>query len=77
MKHALDGNAVRALTEPGCLSYVVQRGIDDSHVFVLHETWATREALAAHFDMPYMKALAAQRDQLLERTEIIVLRRSP
>ena len=76
LKHALAVNALRAPTEPGCLSYVVHRSLDDSQVFVLHETWTTREALAAHFNMPYMKALAAQRDQLLERREVIVLRRS-
>jgi len=68
-------NVARTRPEPGCLQYDLHRSLDEPDVFALYETWRSRAALAAHFEMPYMQALAARRAELIEQSQIYVLQR--
>src|SRR5581483_6271790 len=63
----LRANAERARNEAGCLQYDVHRSLDDPNLFVLYETWRSREALNAHFELPYMKAWAQRHAELVDR----------
>ena len=71
----LRSNAERTRLEPGCVAYVLHRGVDDPDMFALYETWKDRAALTTHFETPHMKALAARREELVERRELLPLRR--
>jgi enamine deaminase RidA (YjgF/YER057c/UK114 family)/quinol monooxygenase YgiN len=75
LEKELLANAARTRREPGCLKYDLHRSLDDPHLFALYEIWRSRAALAAHFEMPYMKALAARRAELIEQSQIHVLQR--
>lgn len=70
LQEALAANAEKTREEAGCLSYVVHRGLDDRNRFAIYETWTTREALADHFEMPYMRALAGRREELMEQRDV-------
>ncbi len=52
--------------EEGCLNYDLHQAIDDSTVFVWHETWANKSALDAHFKMPYFDELGAKLKDITE-----------
>lgn len=41
--------------EDGCVSYDLTSSITEPNEFVFVERWATREALAAHFDTPHLQ----------------------
>ena len=41
--------------EEGCLSYDLASSITEPNEFVFVERWASREALAAHFDTPHLQ----------------------
>ncbi|RYB07862.1 putative quinol monooxygenase [Lichenibacterium ramalinae] len=41
--------------EEGCLSYDLTSSITEPNEFVFVERWASREALAAHFDTPHLQ----------------------
>jgi len=59
--------------EDGCISYDLHQDVDDSTVFVFHETWASREHLDAHLATPHLQALVAVADKLTaEPVRIIV-----
>ncbi len=51
-----DARSVIAHTmkEEGCLSYDLTSSITEPNEFVFVERWATRDALAAHFDTPHL-----------------------
>ena len=51
-----DARSVIAHTvkEEGCLSYDLTSSITEPNEFVFVERWASREALAAHFDTPHL-----------------------
>ena len=40
--------------EEGCLSYDLTSSITEPNEFVFVERWASRDALAAHFDTPHL-----------------------
>lgn len=42
--------------EAGCISYDLHVDVTDPEALVFVERWETREALAAHFEMPHLKA---------------------
>ncbi len=75
LEKALLANAEKTRLEPGCLSYDLHRGLENRNLFVLYETWSNQEALTKHFEMPYMKELAARRRELIARYEMNVLQR--
>ncbi|WP_428394510.1 putative quinol monooxygenase [Lichenicoccus sp.] len=46
--------------EPGCLSYVLHRDLDNPRRFAFVETWRDAEALDGHFKQPHLEALMAK-----------------
>lgn len=53
--------------EPGSLAYTLHRDIANPDVWILYETWASRAALDAHFQQPYMQELLARAPDLLAK----------
>ena len=46
--------------EPGCLSYVLHRDLENPRRFVFVETWRDAAALDGHFKQPHLAALMAE-----------------
>jgi quinol monooxygenase YgiN len=57
--------AVVTRAEPGCLAYMVHRGIDDPTLFVTVEECRSQEDIERHFEMPYVRDLIAHAPALL------------
>jgi quinol monooxygenase YgiN len=54
--------------EPGNVSFVAYRSLDDPHDVVLLERYASRDAFAAHRESPHFKSLVLEQiAPLLER----------
>lgn len=53
--------------EEGSLAYTLHRDLADPHVWILYERWASRAALDAHFQQPYMQALLVRAPELLAK----------
>ncbi len=45
--------------EAGCINYDFHQAIDDSTIFVWHETWANKSALEAHGKTEHFKQFSA------------------
>ena len=52
------------LAEPGCSAYSYAEDVAEPGLFRVTELWDGRDALAAHFEMPHMKAWVEQRAAL-------------
>jgi quinol monooxygenase YgiN len=52
------------LAEPGCRAYSYAEDVAEPGLFRVTELWDDREALAAHFQTPHMKAWVEQRAAL-------------
>jgi quinol monooxygenase YgiN len=52
------------LAEPGCRTYSYAEDVTEPGLFRVMEQWDSREALAAHFATPHMRAWAEQRAAL-------------
>src|SRR5215472_4106414 len=52
--------------EPGNINYDLHRSNDDPDVWILYENWKAPSDLAAHFELPYMKAFLAELPEVLE-----------
>ena len=52
------------LAEPGCRAYSYAEDVAEPGLFRVMEQWDSREALAAHFATPHMKAWVEQRAAL-------------
>ena len=52
------------LAETGCRGYSYAEDVAEPGLFRVLEQWDSREALAAHFQTPHMKAWAEQRAAL-------------
>ncbi len=52
------------LAEPGCRAYSYAEDVAEPGLFRVTELWDSREALAAHFETPHMKAWIEQRAAL-------------
>lgn len=50
--------------EPGCQQYDLHDYPDDPYRFAFVETWASREALAAHDETEYVRAIIADAPRL-------------
>lgn len=61
--------------EEGCLNYDVHQAIDDSTVFVWHETWRDRAAFNEHLEKPYFKDFFARASELAAEDPQIILTR--
>jgi quinol monooxygenase YgiN len=44
------------IQEPGCIAYELHKALSTENTYVFVERWETREAIAAHMDMPHVKA---------------------
>lgn len=61
-------------SEPGTLSYVLHRSVQDPTLFVFYETYQDQAALDAHGKTPHMKELGAAIGPLLDgRPQIDIL----
>jgi quinol monooxygenase YgiN len=55
-----------ARAEPGNINYDLHRSYEDPDLWVLYENWKSSSDLAAHFELPYMKAFVARLPEVLE-----------
>ena len=55
-----------ARADPGNINYDLHRSNDDADVWVLYENWKAASDLAAHFELPYMKAFVAALPEVLK-----------
>ena len=63
----------RSRAEPGCLSHAVHRDAENPLRLVFLETWESREALAAHFQVPAsLEFVAAVTELAAERPSMSV-----
>jgi quinol monooxygenase YgiN len=60
-----------ARAEPGNVSFVAYRQLDDPRTYVLLERYASREAFAAHRETPHFKELVL--DQIVPRLDSRVI----
>ncbi|MEO5587440.1 MAG: putative quinol monooxygenase [Novosphingobium sp.] len=50
--------------EPGCADYAYAEDVLEPGLFRVSEVWASREALAVHFETPHMKQWQREREAL-------------
>jgi quinol monooxygenase YgiN len=55
-----------ARVEPRNISYDLDRSNDDPDVCILYENWKAHPDLAAHFELPYIKAFPKALSEVLE-----------
>lgn len=61
------------IKEEGCQSYDLLSSITEPNEFVFVERWASREALAAHFDTPHLvEWRRVSADYLADRTVEVI-----
>lgn len=65
LKDLLQGVIEPTLAEEGCLGYELYLHPTDPSRMVLLEEWTDADALAAHFQTPHLKALAAALQDVL------------
>lgn len=64
------GKRLLTLVEPsraeeGCISYDIHQSNDDPAVWMAYENWRSEDDLALHFTMPYLRAFADRKDEVL------------
>ncbi|WP_248313259.1 putative quinol monooxygenase [Bosea sp. F3-2] len=52
--------------EPGCINYDVHRSDIDADLWCVYENWRSADDLAAHFDLPHMRAFVADVPELVD-----------
>ncbi len=63
------------LTEEGCISYQLNRDLDNPRRFVWTEEWESRALLEKHAAAPHIKAILAEIPALVDSAEVIALRK--
>ena len=63
----------KTLTEEGCISYQLNRSLDEPRRFVWTEEWASREALEKHLAAPHIAELFRQVPEHVESSEVVAL----
>ena len=58
--------------EPGCISYVLERAVDDPATFFTVERWKTDDDLKAHMVTPHVKAALVRVPDLLGAPAAII-----
>lgn len=58
--------SIRTAREEGVLAYQLHREPQDPDAFVVYERWLSLEALEAHLRTPYIAALRAEIDSVME-----------
>ncbi|MGH7563355.1 MAG: putative quinol monooxygenase [Gemmatimonadota bacterium] len=51
--------------EEGCINFDLHQAEEDPRLFLVHENWMSEEALARHFEKPYLRAWVAKAEELL------------
>lgn len=59
--------------EPGCLEYVMHRGLDEPRRIVFYERWRSAEHLEAHTRTEHFRDCMAAIDGLTETVELVKL----
>ena len=52
--------------DDGCINYDLHTSDDGPGMFMFHETWRDREALAKHLSTPHLRYLISLSDDLIE-----------
>lgn len=63
------------LKEEGCISYQLNRDLDQPRRFVWTEEWKSRALLDKHAAAPHIQAILAEVPALVESAEVIPLRK--
>jgi quinol monooxygenase YgiN len=63
------------LKEEGCISYQLNRDLDEPRRFVWTEEWESREAMNRHAAAPHIAAILSDMADLVEQGEVISLRK--
>ena len=50
--------------EQGCITYQLNKDVQEPGKFVFYEQWKSRQALDEHLNKPHLQALIAKADQL-------------
>lgn len=58
-RNAVLGAISETLSEDGCLQFVLHEGLKDKCLY-LYEEWKSEEALALHYEMPFIKKIFEQ-----------------
>ena len=61
------------LQEEGCISYQINRDLDNPRRFVFTEEWRSRADLDRHLATPHLKSLSEQVPECIESSEILLL----
>lgn len=61
------------LGEAGCISYQLNRDVNNTRRFVFIEEWASQADLDRHSAAPHLKALVAQLPDHIEFADVITL----
>ena len=61
------------LKEEGCISYQLNRDLDQPRRFVWTEEWESRELLHKHAAAPHITAILTEIPDLVESAEVIPL----
>jgi len=63
------------LKEEGCISYQLNRDLDQPRRFVWTEEWESRDLLEKHAASPHIKAILDKIPALVESAEVIPMRK--
>ncbi|MET2829252.1 putative quinol monooxygenase [Mesorhizobium shangrilense] len=69
------GVIASTLEEEGCISYQLNRDLDQPRRFVWTEEWESREHLDKHAAAPHITAVLTEISDLVESAEVIPLRK--
>jgi len=69
------GVIATTLKEEGCISYQLNRDLDQPRRFIWIEEWESRELLAKHIAAPHIASLLIEVPDLVESAEVISLRK--
>ena len=67
VKEGLEGMVAPSRAESGCLNYDIFQSNDDPAIFFTYENWTGKDALDAHMETPYFKALDASSKETLAK----------
>lgn len=73
LRTLLTERADAARSEPGCAGYEVAELVGEPATFLVVETWASAEAMRAHFASPEHATYQHQVDELLARPSAVVV----
>ena len=60
-------------SEPGCVTYNLHQGADNKALFMVYESWASKNDLDEHLKKPYLKAFLKKANELLAEPVEITL----